>query len=186
MKHIIWKVMYDFEKEERWLNEMSAKGLSLSDYSWCRYVFEETPNTQYIYRIELLENVPKHPESMAYLRFLEENGIECAAMYWRWVYLRKEQSDASFEIYSDTESQLKHYNRLFHLFNTFMWIEIFAGVPNIILSMIYAFSNHSTVPFSFNLVIGLLALGFAYIFYKVGSPIRKRIKKLKSEQLVME
>ena len=43
MKHIVYKPYWDYEKEERWLNDMAAKGLALSDYSWCRYAFEETP-----------------------------------------------------------------------------------------------------------------------------------------------
>ncbi len=186
MKHIIWKVMYDFEKEERWLNEMSAKGLSLSDYSWCRYVFEETPNTQYIYRIELLENVPKHPESMAYLRFLEENGVECAAMYMRWVYLRKNAAEGPFEIYTDQASKLKYYQRLLLFFNTMMGIELGAGIMNLGTIAIYFVSGgHSGFPIV-NLILGTFITGLAFLFFKIGQPIRKRIKKLKSEQLVME
>ncbi|HAS74881.1 MAG TPA: hypothetical protein DCS67_12120 [Clostridiales bacterium UBA8960] len=186
MKHIIWRAMYDFEKEERWLNEMSAKGLSLSDYSWCRYVFEEKPNTQYIYRIELLENLPKHPESSAYLRFLEENGIECAAMYWRWVYLRKNAADGPFEIYSDNASQLKYYQRLLVFFNMLMGIEFGAGLTNLAMPMIHLFEGGRNGFPMMNLIIGILATGFGIIFFKIGQPIRKRIKKLKNEQLVME
>ncbi len=41
MKHIIhkWFWAWDFDKEEKWLNEMSAKGLNLTGVSFCRYVF---------------------------------------------------------------------------------------------------------------------------------------------------
>lgn len=186
MKHIIWRAMYDFEKEERWLNEMSAKGLSLSDYSWCRYVFEETPNTRYIYRIELLENVPKHPESQAYLRFLEDNGIECAAMYMRWVYLRKNAEDGPFEIYSDHASQLRYYQRLLLFFNTMMGIELGAGLMNLVLVIIYLFmGGRQGFPVA-NLILGLGVTGLGLLFYKIGQPLRKRIKKLKNEQMITE
>ena len=43
MRKIIKKVFWawDSEKEEKWLNEMSAKGLALVDYTWFRYAFEE-------------------------------------------------------------------------------------------------------------------------------------------------
>jgi hypothetical protein len=61
MKHIVWKAYWNFEKEEKYLNEMSSKGLALTDYSWCRYVFEEAPRGEWVYRIELLENYPTHP-----------------------------------------------------------------------------------------------------------------------------
>ena len=79
MKYVIWKAYWDYEKEEQWLNEMSARGMAITDYSWCRYVFTDAPNGAYNYRIELLEYMPTHPESMAYLRFLEENGVEVVA-----------------------------------------------------------------------------------------------------------
>lgn len=186
MKHIIWKVMYDFEKEERWLNEMSAKGLALSDYSWCRYVFEDKISTRYTYRIELLENLPKHPESMAYLKFLEENGIECVAMYWRWVYLRKNIEDGPFDIYSDHTSQLTYYNRVLMFFNTIMGIEVGAGLFNISVPLVYFITGNSGGFPMVNFILGLMLVGLGFVFYKIGQPIRKRIKKLKNEQLIME
>lgn len=39
MKKVIYKAYYDYEKEEKWLKEMSAKGLALINYSWLRYTF---------------------------------------------------------------------------------------------------------------------------------------------------
>lgn len=98
MKYIVRKAYWDYEKEEKWLNEMSAKGMALTDYSWCRYVFKEEANNQYTYRIELLKDMPTHPESIAYLRFLEESGVECVATYMRWAYLRKKQKVHSISI----------------------------------------------------------------------------------------
>ena len=97
MKYVIHKAIWNYEKEEQWLNEMSAKGLAFTDYSWCRYVFTDAPAGQYIYRIELLENMPTHPESQSYLRFLEESGVEFVSSYMRWVYLRKPASDGAFD-----------------------------------------------------------------------------------------
>ena len=66
MKHTVRKIFLNYEKEEEWLNEMSAKGMALIYYSWCRYVFEETQNNEYIYRIELLEKSPTSAESIPY------------------------------------------------------------------------------------------------------------------------
>ena len=31
MKHIVRKAYWDFEKEEQWLNEMSARGMAMTD-----------------------------------------------------------------------------------------------------------------------------------------------------------
>lgn len=42
MSQVVRKFFMDFEKEEAWLNEMSAKGWALVEHSWARYVFEES------------------------------------------------------------------------------------------------------------------------------------------------
>ena len=46
---------------------MSAKGFAFTDYSWCKYVFEDSDKGEFIYRIELLGNLVKHPESKKYI-----------------------------------------------------------------------------------------------------------------------
>src|SRR5690554_1243643 len=88
MNKTVWKWFMNFEKEEKWINEMAAQGLHLIHYSFTKYVFAEGEPGKYIYRIELLENIPSHPESMAYIRFLEDAGIEHVATHFRWVYFR--------------------------------------------------------------------------------------------------
>ncbi len=55
MRHVIRKLFFDFEKEELFLNKMSANGLALSKYTWGKYVFYEAPKGEYIYRLELLD-----------------------------------------------------------------------------------------------------------------------------------
>ena len=62
MRHSIMKLFMDYEKEEKWLNDMSAKGLQLVHYSFPRYTFEEGEPGEYTYRIQLLENIPSHLE----------------------------------------------------------------------------------------------------------------------------
>ncbi|MDR1542692.1 MAG: DUF2812 domain-containing protein [Clostridiales bacterium] len=88
MRGKLWKAFWDFEKEEAWLNDMAAKGIAMTDYSICRYTFEECEPGEYEYRIELLEKSPKSHESVAYLRFLKESGIEAIAFYNSWAYFR--------------------------------------------------------------------------------------------------
>ena len=41
MRRSIIKLFMDYEKEEKWLNSLSAKGLQLVHYSFPRYVFDE-------------------------------------------------------------------------------------------------------------------------------------------------
>jgi hypothetical protein len=187
MKHIVRKAYWDYEKEEKWLNEMSAKGLMLTDYSWYRYVFEEGPKGAYIYRIELLPNWHSHPESVAYIRFLEESGVECMAVYMRWIYLRKKVSEGPFDIYSDVESRIGHYKRVHTFWATLMSMDFAAAFINavvVVLSLIFpewgdSFPTTNAVCAGVMLVIGILLL-------RLGIPIRKKIRKLKKEKAVRE
>lgn len=72
MRFTKYKVLFawDFEKEEKWLNEMSAKGMQLVGVGIFKYIFEEGNPGEYFYRIELLEELPTHPESISYIRFM--------------------------------------------------------------------------------------------------------------------
>jgi hypothetical protein len=121
MKRVVWKYFSigDYEKEEQWLNRMAAQGLMLTDVSLCRYVFEEGGPGGYVYRIELLEHRPSHPESARYIRFLEETGAQHVGSFRRWVYLRKKTADGGFELFSDLDSKIRHYKRITRIANAF-------------------------------------------------------------------
>lgn len=66
--------VWDFDKEEKWLNEMAAKGLCLISVGFCKYEFEDCRPGEYSVRTERLEHHPDHPESVRYMSFLEETG----------------------------------------------------------------------------------------------------------------
>lgn len=183
MKHVVRKLYWNYEKEEKWLNEMSAKGLALTSYSWNRYVFEETPKGEYIYRIELLDNTINHPESQKYIQFLEEAGVEFVASYMRWIYIRKKAVDGNFDIYSDIDSKIKHYEKVNLFWNTFAGIEFGAGSVNLVLGLAYYVFEGE---FIFNIALGfpLILLGFLFLY--LGMPLRKKIKMLKKEKEIRE
>lgn len=184
MKHIVRKAYWDYEKEEKWLNKMSAMGYALTDYSWCRYVFTEAPKNEYTYRIELLKNKPTHPESVAYIRFLEENGVECVATYFNWIYLRKKTSDGPFDIYTDLDSKVNHYKRVYSIWNTLMWMEFAIGILNIIAGSINLEREYK--PGLSNVIAGSLLLLIGILFLKLCLPLRKKIIKLKQEKTIRE
>jgi hypothetical protein len=125
MKTRIWKAFSDYEKEEKWLNEMAAKGMAMIDYRIYRYTFDECVPGEYIYRIELLEHGANHPESVRYIRFLEENGVEHIATYNSWIYLRKKAENGAFELYNDLDSRIKHYSRIARFWRTIFFVELF-------------------------------------------------------------
>ena len=183
MKTIVWKAYWDFQKEEVWINQMASKGYSMTDYSWCRYVFEETPKSQSIYRIELLQHLPSHPESQSYLRFLEESGITVVASYMRWVYLKRPLSEGPFELYTDQESLLKYYTRYLKFWTVLIWLELGAGAMNLVIGLNNL--NHLDSGL-FSIGIGMLPIAIGIGLLKMCTPIRAKVKQLKREMMVHE
>lgn len=98
MRKVINKIFWTWEseKEEKWLNEMSAKGLALVDYSGFRYSFEPCKPGEYGFKIQLLEHRPSHPESEQYIRFMEETGAEQIASYLNWGLFPEENRRRAF------------------------------------------------------------------------------------------
>ena len=186
MKSVIRKAYFNYENEEKWLNEMSAKGFALTDYSWCRYVFTDCEPGEYIYRLELLENLPSHPESMKYIRFMEENDVEFVASYSRWVYFRKKASNGAFDIYSDTDSKIKHYNRINRLFLSVALITFVCCVINFILPIIHFLQGQIYPINTLNIFAGTLNGTLFIILGCVSHPVRIKIKKLKQQKKIME
>ena len=104
--------VWEHEKEEKWLNEMSAAGLQLCSVGICTYHFEEGAPNEYVYRLEMLNNWPTHKKSVHYIRFIEETGAEYIGSVLRWVYFRKKAQGDTFEIYSDIDSRISHFKRM--------------------------------------------------------------------------
>ena len=126
-----WFWVWDFDKEERWLNEMAAQGLALVSVGFCRYDFEECAPGAYQVRLELLENQPSHAESQKYIGFIEETGAEQVGRFMRWVYFRKKTADGPFDLYSDLASRIKHLKRIIALILPISLANLMIGFTNV-------------------------------------------------------
>ena len=180
MRRIVrkWFWVWDWEKEEKWLNEMSAKGLQLCGVGLCKYVFDEGLPGEYYYRTEMLKTHPYSAESSQYIRFLEETGIEFIGSVFRWVYLRKKADDSGFDIHSDLDSRIKHLNRILIFIGAIGGMNLTIGAINVIPMLL---SGHENIqPFGFlNLALGLLILtGWIRVYFKA--------RKLKKEKILHE
>lgn len=183
MKKLIhkWFWAWDFDKEEKWLNEMAAKGMCLSSVGFCRYEFEECPPAEYTIRLELLENVPTHPESEKYLSFLEETGVEYVGSLVRWVYLKKKTDQGGFELFSDNASRIAHLNRILLLMGIVGGFNLYTGISNILNPV---WTGRPFYPIGISL--GVLNLGLsALIAYGLWKIWRKK-KELKKQQQLFE
>jgi len=176
MKKTIYKLYWawQFDKEEKWLNECSAKGLHLCDVGFLRYTFEVGNPGAYSHKLELLENWPTHPESVAYIQFLEDTGVEMVGSILRWVYFRKKTEDGPFDLFSDIDSRIKHLNRIIFLFLPIMFLEFSAGISNL-------FMQNSS-----NRFIGGLALFVGCLLAYGALVINKKKQRLKKERMIYE
>lgn len=178
MRYTVHKLFaaWDFEKEEQWLNEMSAKGLELVSIGWCKYIFKDGNKNEYKYRIELLENLPAHAESISYIRFLEDMGIEHIGSFFRWVYFRKKTQDGDFDIYSDIDSKIKHYRRI----SVFVGILGLANLMPAISNAINYFNNDFMRGFPIFILNGVVAVTLITGYFIL---LNKIIKLKKDKQL---
>lgn len=129
----VYRFYVDYEKEEKWLNEMAAQGWLLERFKVGRYVFCEGEPDAYMYRIELLEELPSHPKSKAYFDFLEEMEIEVVETSFRWIFLRKRTEDGPFHLYSDFDSMIRHERSILKLYSLVLFINlavVFINLPN--------------------------------------------------------
>lgn len=107
--------VWEFEKEERWLNDMAAQGWVLSKVGFCTYTFEQAKRGEYTLRLELLDEGTGTEAGKAYIDFVESTGAEYIGFVARWVYFRKRTSEGAFDLFSDIDSRIAHVRRILNL-----------------------------------------------------------------------
>jgi hypothetical protein len=173
-----WYWAWDFEKQEKWLNEMSAKGLQLIGVGFCKYVFEEGIPGEYNFHMELLKKDSSHPESIAYIHFMEDAGIEHIGAINRWVYFRKKTSDGIFDLFSDIDSRINHLKRICRLFIWMLAIEIGAFCVNILAAIKGGLWSGAICAALLGVISVLLSIGATKTILK--------IRHLKNERIMRE
>ena len=172
-----WFWVWDFDKEEKWLNEMAAKGLALASVGFCRYEFEDCVPGEFKICLEFLENKFKRAENEKYVEFLEETGAEHVGTFCGWAYFRKRAAEDDFRLFSDNTSRIRHLTRIIGPIAFVLGLNLFVGCYNLSL---YFFWHHG---FSLYGIVNLLIAAFGSI--GLTRLVRKR-KKLKSEQQLFE
>jgi hypothetical protein len=115
---VVHRVFLDYEKEERWLNEMASRGWHFVRHRLGGYHFEQGEPGTWIYRVELLPAEPRSAASREYLALLSDSGAEEVGRRARWVYLRRPATMGPFELFSDLDSRIVHYRRVLKLLTT--------------------------------------------------------------------
>lgn len=179
MRQTIHKIFFiwNFDKEEQWLNEMAAKGLCLVSVGFCKFEFEDCTPGEYRICLQLLDKMPRNPESRKYIEFLEQTGAEHVGSMTRWVYFRKKASDGDFELFSDNASRVKYLTSIYSFIALIVGLNLLIGLQNMLVAI---FADN---PFNY---IGFLnlAIGIWGIFGTLR--LRKKRNRMKQEAQLFE
>jgi hypothetical protein len=167
-----WFWLWSFDKEEKWLNEMAAKGLVLVGVGFTRYEFEECAPGEYNIRLEMLKDSVSHIESQRYIRFLEDTGVEHIGTLLRWVYFRKKADITPFDLFSDIDSRIRHLNRLLFIPGILGIVNLFNAI-NMTKQYLLSDTDFALVPAMLTWAVTLLmTYGFLRLYSK-----KQKLKK---------
>lgn len=163
--------IWNFDKEEKWLNEMAAKGLCLISVGFCRYEFEDCLPGEFKICLQLLEKHPRNPEMQKYIEFMEQTGAEQVGSYTRWVYFRRKADLGEFQLFSDNTSRVKYLTGILNFITLIVGLNLFIGLYNLLL--VFFLSSTLNCVGLLNLAIGLLGIPGTVKLWKK----RNRMKK---------
>lgn len=160
-----WVWVWDFDKEEQWLNTMVQQGWVLDKTGFCRYEFVRCEPGEYTVRLEMRE----HDEG--YLGFMAETGAEYVGRVMKWIYFRKKTELGPFELFSDLESRVDYLDKMCRMLRG-------VGIANLLIGA----SNTLTIAHPVAMV-NLLAA--TLLMYALGR-IEGKKEALEKERLLME
>ena len=119
-----WIWVWDFDKEEVWLNEMAMNGWLLESVGWCTYHFVRCEPGEYNIRLEM------RPYDEDYISFMEETGAEYIGRMMMWIYFRKKTADGPFDLFSDIDSRIRHLDRICRMLAILGGMNLVVGIVN--------------------------------------------------------
>ncbi len=122
-----WYWVWDFEKEEEWLNEMAMNGWALEGVGFASYRFVRTEPGEYGIRMEL------HPYDEGYLAFMRETGAEYVGRMAMWIFFRKKMAEGAFDLFSDIDSRIGHLERIGRVLTAI-------GAANLLIGLVNTFN----------------------------------------------
>ncbi|MBO4832019.1 MAG: DUF2812 domain-containing protein [Oscillospiraceae bacterium] len=101
-----WFWVWEFEKEEEWLNEMAMNGWVLDSVGFAVYHFVRCEPGEYTVRLEMRKY------DQAYVDFVESTGAEFIDRMALWIYFRKKTEKGPFDLFSDIDSKISYMDRI--------------------------------------------------------------------------
>lgn len=123
----------DFDKEEKWLNEMAGKGWALKSTNGVLYRFNQCRPGEFIYQIDFNEK-KSGTEAGDYVAFRSSCGDRFVYKCKSKIYWAREQASGPFESDDNIAAKLRLTNKAFqfHL-NSFIGLTIIAAVSFLVL-----------------------------------------------------
>ena len=149
----------DFDKEEKWLNDMSRKGWAFRHTNGVIYRFKPCKPEEFIYQIDFDE---KKKEAGDYVAFRSSCGDQFVHQWKRKIYWKRETASGPFEAENNVAAKLRLTNKAFNFhLNSFIGLTLIAAVAFLVLMPLGkhlpegAFS-HWLTDFSTGLTYGIL------------------------------
>ena len=122
---IRFKLYYDKDAEQIWLNDMCRQGWAMVSFCLGIYTFIPCQSGEFIYQIDLLPGSGFQCDAPeGYQEFMEDTGVEVVQRWVRWVYLFFFNDTATTEIYTDPASQAALYRRIRLLFTWVLGLDL--------------------------------------------------------------
>lgn len=168
-----FRLYYDTNKEMAWLNSMAQQGWACTNFCLGVYSFEPCEKGEYLFQADTAERFGYI--SPAYREFMEETGSEIVTVWGPWVLLRRKAELGKFELYTDVDSRIKHFEKQRNIFKVAlilelicMWMELFAALTGTKIAYVFLF------------IIAAFVLAFCHQVYRI-SEILSELYEQKGE-----
>ena len=109
-----FRMYFDKDEEVNWLNRMSEEGWTLTGFFAGFYNFEKRKDERWLYQLDMGDKM--FAVSDEYRELMEEMGVEIVQTWGYWIILRKPASEGKFELYTDIDSSIEHYTKIYNMF----------------------------------------------------------------------
>lgn len=119
-----WFWAWEHEQEELWLNTMAQSGWVLEKIGYATFYFTRCEPGEYTIRLEMRESDEN------YVSFMEETGAEFVGKVINWHYFRRKAVLGNFNIFSDTDSKINHFQKIGKVLKGVMLANLIIGICN--------------------------------------------------------
>ena len=117
-----WYWVWDYEKEELWLNAMAQEGWALQRVGFATYYFERTEPGEYVVRLECRK------KDEGYVSFVTDMGAEYVGRIAMWVYFRRKAELGEFELNGDLDSRIEQLTTIGRML-------LLVGIGNLLIGL---------------------------------------------------